>query len=203
MDKLSELKAVESQWKQLDDSSIIRDVLFKGKYVSHALKFISERNKVSEKEAKLIFFEVTRNIVKILVQNKQLHRANHVLKNAQFNETHYLYDLSQENSDKTIKEAIMDFLKRSNPDFQDNEKVLKANHTCFNLLMKNIARHLKYLDILNRNYDNFIITPHNIQNSNIIFGTFMKQPIKWRNVSSLHHAHSFLKVFLWRDTYYY
>lgn len=194
MDKASELKAFESQWKTLDDSSIIRDVLFKGKFISNALKFISERNVISLDEAKLIFFDVLQNICHILVHNKQLHRANHVLKNAQLNETHYLYDLAQEDSDEGVKSAIMDFLKKSSDDFEANEKVLRANHTCFKLLLKNIPRHLKFLDNVNRTHDNFVITPYNIQNSNIIFGTFMKQSLKWRNVSeknyiTLHESH--------------
>jgi hypothetical protein len=180
MDKTSELKAVEGQWKTLDDSSIIRDVLFKGKFIANAIKFISERNKISTEDAKLIFYEVTGNIVRILVQNKQLHRAVHVLKNAQFNETHFLFDLAQE-SDEGVRNVIMDFLKRSSEEL--NERVLKANHTCFKLLIKNIPKHLKYLDNVNRNHDNFVITPYNIKNANIIFGTFMKQTIKWRNVS--------------------
>lgn len=183
MDKTSELKAVESQWKTLDDSSIIRDVLFKGKFLNFALKFISERNQISSDDAKLIFYEVTGNIVRILVQNKQLHRAVHVLKNAGLNEVYYLYDLAEDNSNESVKSVIMDFLKRSSDDFVANEKILKANRTCYKLLIKNIPKHLKYLDNVNRNHDNFIITPYNIQNSNIIFGTFMKQPQRWRNVS--------------------
>lgn len=185
MDKTSELKAVESQWKTLDDSSIIRDVLFKGKYISNALKFISERNEISLDDAKLIFYEVTGNIVRILVQNKQLHRAVHVLKNAGLNETQYLYDLAEESSNESVKNVIMEFLKRSSEDFDANEKILKANRTCFKLLIKNIPKHLKYLDNVNRNHDNFTITPYNIQNSNIFFGTFMKQSLRWRNVSQI------------------
>lgn len=183
MDKTSELKAIESQWKTLDDSSIIRDVLFKGKFISNALKFISERNEISIDDAKLTFFEVTGNIVRILVQNKQLFRAVHVLKNAQLNEYHYLYDLAQDSSDENVKKLIMDFLKRSSEDFGLNEKVLKANRTCFKLLIQNIQKHVKFLDNVNRQSDCFIITPYNIQNSNINFNTFMKQSLKWRNVS--------------------
>lgn len=186
MDKSSELKAVESQWKTLDDSSIIRDVLFKGKFISNALKFISERSNISIDDTKLIFFEVTGNIVKLLVQNKQLHRAVHVLKNAQLNETHYLFNLAQECSDKNICDVIMDFLKKSSEGFDTNEKIIKANHICFKLLILNIQKHLKYLDNVNRSHDSFVITPYNIKNPNIIFGTFMKQKQVWRNVCQIY-----------------
>lgn len=185
MDKSNELKAVEVQWRTLDDQSIIRDVLFKGKFILNALKFISERSEIKIEQAKLIFFDVVRNIVRILIQNKQIHRANHVLKNAQLNETHYFYDLMHEFSDESIKMIVIDFLKRSSSEnFDENEKILRAYHTCFIQLVKNVQKHGKYLDSVNRMNNNFLITPNNITDSNVIFGTFMKQPIKWRNVRS-------------------
>lgn len=183
MDKTSEIKAIEAQWKTLDDSSIIRDVLFKGKFISNAIKFISSRNNISIDKAKLIFFDVVRNIVRILIQNKQLHRAKHVLKNAQLNEVHYLYDLMLELKDESVKMIVIDFLKRSSENYDENEKILRAYHHCFKLLFDNIHKHGKYLDNVNRINNNFIITPNNIQDSNVIFGSYMKQPIKWRNVS--------------------
>lgn len=184
MDKTNEIRAVEAQWEALDDSSIIRDVLFKGKFIANALKFISVRNKTSEEKTKLIFFDVIRNIVRILIQNKQLHRANHVLKNAQLNTTYYFYDLLQEFKDESVKMIIIDFLKRSSSEnFDENERLLRAYHHCFKLLVDNIQKHGKYLENVNRMNNNFIITPNNIQDSNVIFGSYMKQPIKWRNVS--------------------
>lgn len=188
MDKSSELKAVESQWRKLDDSSIIRDVLFKGKFISNALKFISDRNEISIEKTKLIFFDVVHNIVKILIQNKQIYRANHVLKHAQLNEVYYLYDLVQKFSDDNIKILVIDHLKRSvnSENFEENEKIIKAYNICYNQLVLNIQNHGKYLDNVNRiNGNNFVITSSNIRDSNIIFETFMKQPLKWRNVREI------------------
>lgn len=182
MDKTNEARATEAQWEALDDSSIIRDVLFKGKFISNALKYISARNKVEVEKTKLIFFDVVRNIVRILIQNKQLHRANHVLKNAQLDTTHYFYDLMHE-FDKSIKMIVIDFLKRSSSEnYDESELLLRAYHHCFKLLVDNIHKHGKYLENVNRMNNNFVITPSNIQDSNVIFGIYMKQPIKWRNV---------------------
>lgn len=53
-------------------------------------------------------------------------------------------------------------------------------HTLFQLLKKNIQLHAKLLENLNRKFDVSSITPSNIQK--IFFGTFMKQPVLWRNV---------------------
>jgi len=53
--KINEFKAVESSWRSLDDSSIIRDVLYKGKYITNSIKFISERNTISIDSAKELF----------------------------------------------------------------------------------------------------------------------------------------------------
>lgn len=185
----SALLAIQSSWSSLDDNSIIRDVLFKGKFIGNALKFISERNSISIDKTKLIFFDIVRNIVKTLIQNKQLHRASHVLKNAQINEIHYLYDLVQEFSDESIKMIVMEFIRRSSgtegEEFIDYEKLLKAHHTCFMLLLKNIQKHGKYLENLNKVHNNNLIRVDNIDDSNIIFSTYMKQPNKWKNVRSI------------------
>jgi hypothetical protein len=179
--KSNEFRAVESQWKTLDDSSIIRDVLFKGKFISNAIKFISERNQVTIDEAKDSFFQVCDSIVGILIQNRQLHRASHVLKNAQINELFYFFDLHQMAEDDGRRSLIYEHLKKLNENFDEVD--LEANHCCYKLLQANIHKHSKYLESVNRNHNNSVVTVNGVYK--VSFGVYMKQPAPWRNVSCI------------------
>ena len=196
----SELAVVEGLWATLDDKSLIKDVVMKGKFVSNAIKFIATRNQFkSVEEAKDLFFLEVNEFVRNLIISKQLHRAIHVLKNVQLNEFFYLYDFYQvrrlislfcntsttfhyqKEKDDSIKPLIYDRLHHLEPEFEQKADVLNANYQLFKLLAQNIALHAKYLDNLNRKYTIGVIHPGNIHK--IIFGTFMKQPQNWRNVS--------------------
>lgn len=72
-------------------------------------------------------------------------------------------------------------MKLLDADFDNKEKVLKANHFFFKLLVEHFPRHSKYLENANRTTGSSAINADNI--NKIIFGTFMKQSINWRNVS--------------------
>ena len=91
----SELAVVEGLWSTLDDTSLMKDVVMKGKYISNSIKFLANRNKNSVEEAKDLFFIEVYKFVNNLIRSKQLHRAIHVLKNVQLNEFHYLFDFYQ------------------------------------------------------------------------------------------------------------
>lgn len=91
----SELAIVEGLWASLDDKQMIRDVVMKGKFISNAIKFISNRNGVTIDEAKDLFFTEVNSFAIFLIRSKQLFRASHVLKNAQLNEFFYLFDCYQ------------------------------------------------------------------------------------------------------------
>lgn len=91
----SELTIVEGLWATLDDQQLIKDVVMKGKYISNAIKFIGNRNKIESNQAKELLFNEVNQFVSNLIRNKQLHRAVHVLKNVQINEFYYLFDFYQ------------------------------------------------------------------------------------------------------------
>lgn len=105
----SELSVVEGLWSTLDDKQLIKDVVMKGKFISNAIKFISNRKNVSVEIAKDLFFNEVNNFVNNLIRNKQLHRASHVLKNVQLNEFFYLFDFYQVR--RTINKAIRCYLQ--------------------------------------------------------------------------------------------
>lgn len=197
----SELAVVEGLWWTLDDQQLIKDVVMKGKYISNSIKFIANRSEISIEKSKELFFMEVRQFVNSLIRNKQLHRAIHVLKNVQLNEFFYLYDFYQvccfvlilteislshefpyqEEEDEAVKTLVLDRLNHLDPLTEDKEKVLKANHLFFKLLVGNFQKHSKYLESVNRQTGLSAVTADNIDK--IIFGTFMKQPSNWRNVS--------------------
>lgn len=178
--KINEFKAVESSWRSLDDSSIIRDVLYKGKYISQSIKFISERNEITIDSAKELFYDTCDNIIKILIQNRQLHRARHVLMNAQLNELYYFYNLYQEFSNSSDQNFILEHLK-NNENFDETE--LKSYWNCYKLLQENVQKHAKYLESANRNHNTSAVNPSNIQKTS--FMLFMKGSKPWKNVGQL------------------
>lgn len=200
MSRDSEYAIVEGLWQSLDDQQLIKDVVMKGKYISNSIKFIANRNQRPIDETKHEFFVEASSFVNSLIQNKQLHRAIHVLNNIQIDERYYLFDFyrvsflflflfpvnKHENSyqnedDAATKELIMERLKHLDSNFEDKEKVLTANHIFFKLLVSNFGRHAKCLESVNRSKGINAVNAENI--NKIIFGTFMKQPQAWKNVS--------------------
>ncbi|KAL7034999.1 hypothetical protein ACKWTF_008207 [Chironomus riparius] len=179
MEKGGDMKGLESLWKSLDDASIIRDVLFKGKFIQNAMRFISERNSITNEEAKDIFVQVCDELVNSQIQQKQPSRASHILKNAQINELHYLYALYDDSKDEIIKEMLNEYLTKHNDDFNKEKTNLRAYYSCFKLLVKNIEKHAKYLDNINRIFNTYNINFHNIHKAS--FPKFMQQSIQWRN----------------------
>ncbi|CRL01871.1 CLUMA_CG015712, isoform A [Clunio marinus] len=175
----SELAIVVGLWNTLDDLQLIKDVVMKGKFISNAVKFISDRNRVSIEEAKDSFFKGASLFVNSLIKNKQIHRAVHVLKNVQLNEFYYFFDYYQEEKDETIKDLVYEHLLQLKPDLKEIERTLKIEHNCYKLLVRNFHRHLKYLDLVIRSTKSKAITSENIHK--IIFGTFMKQSQQWKN----------------------
>lgn len=87
----------------------------------------------------------------------------------------------QEESDEVIKASVVERLKHLDPEYEQNEKILKVNHLFFRLLMENFDRHSKLVESANRVSGCTQITSENAVK--VIFGTFMKQPASWRNVS--------------------
>lgn len=88
----SEIAAVESFWRTLDDRQLIKDVVMKGKFISQAITFIANRTNKSIEETKQIFQIEVFSFIDNLLTKKQLHRAIHVIKNVQFDEFYYLFD---------------------------------------------------------------------------------------------------------------
>ncbi|XP_070496072.1 spatacsin [Chironomus tepperi] len=183
MEKVVEMKGLELLWKTIDDRSIFRDVLFKGKYIQNAMRFIAERNSITIEESKEICIQVCDELVISQIQQKQPSRASHILKNAQINEEHYLFALYVDSNDDSIKDMLYQFLIKHNNDFKEEEISLKAYYSCFKLFLKNIENHGKYLDNINRIHNNFQISIHNV--NKLTFPKFMQQSVQWRNDLSI------------------
>lgn len=76
---------------------------------------------------------------------------------------------------------IAERLKFLDPAFHEKETKLKANYLFFKSLVTNFHKHSKYMESVNKSTRSTVINSSNIDK--IIFGTFMKQSDKWRNVS--------------------
>lgn len=192
---------MEALWASLDDKALIKDVSMKGKFISNAIKFLAERNKSTIEVATSKFLDETSQYVNSLISAKQLHRASRVLNNVQLDEFYYLFDCyqvcfcfctllshcrsipgsyRQAEEEEAVKSLINERLHNLKPEMDDKADILLGSHTLFQILKKNIQLHERSLENLNRKYDVSSITPNNIQK--IFFGTFMKQPVLWRNV---------------------
>lgn len=75
----------------------------------------------------------------------------------------------------------MERLRHFDFEIEDKQRSLEANHAFFKLLVANFPKHAKHVENVNRLTGSSAITSNNI--NKIIFGTFMKQPLSWRNVS--------------------
>lgn len=104
------------EWEQIEDETLIKEVATKGKYINFLLSFLAKRNKKSIVDTRHYFNAEIDKYVHRLLANRQVHKAELVLKNVGRESQAIFYEFVQSTSkiiDEDIKECILEHLQRS------------------------------------------------------------------------------------------
>lgn len=103
------------EWEQIEDETLIKEVATKGKYINFLLNFLAKRNKKSIVDTKHYFNAEIDKYVHRLLANRQVHKAELVLKNVGRESQSIFYEFVQSTSkiiDEDIKECVLEHLQR-------------------------------------------------------------------------------------------
>lgn len=128
----SERETLLRRWEPLDTKAIVIDVATKGKYINLAISFMAKRLSISVDQAKEKFQCEVNEYVHRLLENGQVFRAEHVLKNLDRIPKYMFYEFVTNKCDLTTttdsralqpgsskEDIIMNYLRKNDANFED------------------------------------------------------------------------------------
>lgn len=131
----TEKDVVLRDWELLkDDEQIVRSAATKGKYINTCIKLLSERQEVSIAEARKFFYIHVVLYVHRLLNNCQVFKAEHVLKNIGFDAKNVFFEISKESTDSSLRDYLLDHCKSSYEGYESHLLFLEEEWMVFNRL---------------------------------------------------------------------
>lgn len=110
------------EWESIDDEALIKEVATKGKYMNLLLHFLARRNKKTIPEIREYFHAEVDKYVHRLLTNRQVHKAELVLKNvgreSQIIFYEFIQSSSKEHIDEEIKECVLEHIQKCSATFE-------------------------------------------------------------------------------------
>lgn len=118
-EKISE--KILKEWESIEDEALIREVATKGKYINLLISFLAKRNDKSIAHTRHYFNAEIDKYVYRLLANRQVHKAELVLKNVARDPQIIFYEFVQSTSkEEDIKEYVLDHLIKTNENFEND-----------------------------------------------------------------------------------
>ncbi|XP_063702684.1 spatacsin [Culicoides brevitarsis] len=131
----SEKDLLLRDWELLkDDEQIVRQAATKGKYLNACFKLLAERQEVSLPEARKFFYIHVLLYVHQLLNNRQVHRADHVLKNIGFEAKNVFFEISKESTDSALRDYLIEHCKAAYEEYESHLLFLEEEWMVFNRL---------------------------------------------------------------------
>ncbi|XP_031632932.1 spatacsin [Contarinia nasturtii] len=109
------------EWEHIEDEVLIKEVATKGKYINLLLQFLVRRSGKPLTDVKQYFNDEVDKYVHRLLTNRQVHKAELVLKNVGRQPQALFYEFvqstSQEHIDDDIKDRVLEHLQHCNNNF--------------------------------------------------------------------------------------
>lgn len=110
------------EWENIEDEALVREVATKGKYINFAQQFLAKRQNKPITDISDYFYVEVDKYVHRLLNNRQVHKAALVLRNVGREPQTIFYEFvqstSKEHIDDDIKEHVLEYLQKSNKDFE-------------------------------------------------------------------------------------
>lgn len=132
----SEKEITLRDWELLDDEQVVRSSATKGKFINSCICFLSERRNITITDAKKFFYDNVLDYVNKLINNRQIHRADLVLKNVGYFSRNVFFQVSKESNDPELREYLVEYYKKKFPDFENDLMMLEEEWFLFNELKK-------------------------------------------------------------------
>jgi hypothetical protein len=137
----------------------LRHKIIQGKYINLCLTFLSKKKNLSKEESVIYFYQKVSssefslythslshgisNKVDVycnrLIKNRQLFKAEHVLKNLQLDPKLIFFQKSQEIEDPLMQEYLVEYLEKQIENYHTtDEQILKQNWAIFGCLKENM-----------------------------------------------------------------
>lgn len=132
---MNEKDVVLRDWESLkDDEQIVRHAATKGKYINACFQLLSERQEVTITEARKFFYIHVILYVHRLLNNRQVFKADHVLKNIGFDAKNVFFEISKESADSALRDYLLDHCKSSYDEYESHLLFLEEEWMVFNRL---------------------------------------------------------------------
>lgn len=127
------------EWEHIEDDMLIKEVATKGKYINLLLQFLVKRSGKSLDDVKTTFNDEVDRYVHRLLTNRQVHKAELVLKNVGRKPQALFYEFvqstSQEHIDDDVKERVLEHLQSCDNNFD----VIREEYDYYLLVLKLVA----------------------------------------------------------------
>lgn len=127
----SEREVLLRSWERLENMAIVKDVATKGKFINLAISFLAKRLSVNVNQAKEYFQSEVDDYIHQLLENGQVFRAEHVLKNLDRVPKYIFYEFVSQCDQSTTTESrapqagsskediIMNYLRKNDEKFEE------------------------------------------------------------------------------------
>lgn len=127
------------EWEHIDDDMLIKEVATKGKYINLLLQFLVKRSGKSLADVKQYFNDEVDRYVHRLLANRQVHKAELVLKNVGRKPQALFYEFvqstSQEHIDDDVKDRVLEHLQSCDNNFD----VIREEYDYYLLVLRLVA----------------------------------------------------------------
>lgn len=211
-EKISE--KILKEWENYEDEVIIKEVATKGKFINLSLHFLARRNNKSVNDIRHYFNTEVDKYVHRLLTNRQVHKAELVLKNIGRESQIIFYEFIQSSSkeviDEEIKECVLDHIQKCSETFERDRDEYDYYLLVLKLVLSNKILKKLYenkipqftLESLYRTDEEFrqkLAVATCIQCKNTTLVERLDKRITWQYL--LEHQ-KFLYVAQWLDLYY-
>lgn len=128
------------EWEHIEDEVLIKEVATKGKYINLLLQFLAKRSGKPLTDVKQYFNDEVDKYVHRLLTNRQVHKAELVLKNVGRKPQALFYEFvqstSQEHIDDDIKDRVLEHLQTS---CDNNFDVIREEYDYYLLVLRLVA----------------------------------------------------------------
>lgn len=159
------------EWEHIDDEVLIKEVATKGKHINLLLQFLVKRSGKPLNDVKHYFNEEIDKYVRRLLSNRQVHKAELVLKNVGRKPQALFYEFvqstSQEHIDDDIKDRVLEHLQNCDNNFD----AIREEYDYYLLVLRLVASNKS----LRRQFEDEIpvLTLESLLRKSVEFGKLM------------------------------
>lgn len=178
----SEKEIALRDWETLEDEQVVRSAATKGKFIHSCIRFLSERRQISLIDARKYFYNTVLEYVERLINNRQIHKADHVLKNVGCLSKNVYFQISKESSDPELREYLVEYYKKNFEDFETDLMILEEEWFLFHelktfkeFLLESFAENMTLTELDLIYFDNFCRIDRTLKDQLITFIFFNKE----------------------------